>query len=153
MNNLTKQLGVTLLEVMLVLAVAAMVIVMSIRYYQTANSNQQANALIQMTQGIAAAADSLAQRDGSFSNSDVISANVQSLMPNNSMNTPWGTVATFTSNDSTSYTVVFPSTPSAVCIQASSRLRSNPKYQGVTSASACQLTPAVDFSYTYDSLQ
>jgi type II secretory pathway component PulJ len=40
-------LGVTLLEIMLVLAVAAMIIIMSVRYYESANSSQQANATLQ----------------------------------------------------------------------------------------------------------
>lgn len=152
MNKLTKQLGVTLLEVMLVLAVAAMVIVMSIRYYQTANSNQQANALIQMSQGIAAAADSLAQRDGSFNNSDVTSTNIKNLMPNSSMGTPWGTTAMFSAASPTTYVVMFPATPRAVCIQASSRLSSNPKYTALTPPSSCA-AGGTDFTYTYDSLK
>jgi len=39
--------GVTLLEIMLVLAVAAMVIVMSIRYYRNATNSQNSNVIIQ----------------------------------------------------------------------------------------------------------
>ena len=151
MNKFTKQIGVTLLEVMLVLAVAAMIIVMSIRYYQTANSNQQVNALLQMTQGIAAAADSLAQKDGSYSNSTVNSTNIKALMPNNSFGTPWGTTASFTSGGSTSYTVTFPSAPMAVCIQASSRLSANPKFTSITQINNCS-SPSGTFSYEYNSL-
>lgn len=152
MKQIAKLLGVTLLEVMLVLAVAAMIIVMSIRYYQTANSNQQVNGLLQMAQGIAAAADGLAQKDGSYSNSTVTSTNIKALMPNNSMGTPWGTTATFTSTGATGYTVTFPSTPQAVCIQASSRLSANPKFTNVTAPGACA-TPSGTFSYDYDSLK
>lgn len=152
MKQIAKLLGVTLLEVMLVLAVAAMIIVMSIRYYQTANSNQQVNGLLQMSQGIAAAADGLAQKDGSFSNSTVTSTNIQALLPNNSFGTPWGTTAKFATVDATSYNVTFPSTPQAVCIQASSRLSSNPKFVNVTAPGNC-VSPSGDFSYSYDSLK
>ncbi len=152
MKQIAKLLGVTLLEVMLVLAVAAMIIVMSIRYYQTANSNQQVNGLLQMAQGIAAAADGLAQKDGSFSNSTVTSTNIQALLPNNSFGTPWGTTARFVVGDSTSYSVTFPSTPQAVCIQASSRLSANPKFVNVMAPASCT-SPNADFSYSYDSLK
>ncbi len=41
-------LGVTLLEIMLVLAIAAMVVVMSIRYYQAARASQQANDVLEL---------------------------------------------------------------------------------------------------------
>ena len=38
--------GATLLEIMLVLAIAAMIIVMSVRYYQSAQMSSQANAFV-----------------------------------------------------------------------------------------------------------
>ena len=63
-RSLSSILGVTLLEIMLVLAIAAMIIVMSIRYYQSANASSQANALMQQIQAITAAADNIAQGAG-----------------------------------------------------------------------------------------
>ena len=47
-----KSSGATLLEVMLVLAVAAMVIVMSIRYYKNAQNSQNVNAILAQIQAI-----------------------------------------------------------------------------------------------------
>ena len=141
-------LGVTLLEIMLVLAIAAMIIVMSVRYYQSASSNQQANAALEMIQGIAAAADGLAQSTGAYNGATVTTANIQQLMPNNSLGTPWGTTATFTPTSATVYTVSLPNTPAAVCPQLNSRLSANPKYT-VTSG-ACGAAAAT-FTYTYTS--
>lgn len=67
MKQLKSTKGVTLLEIMLVLAIAAMVIVMSIRYYQSATTSSQANAAISQIQAITAAADNLAIGAGSYS--------------------------------------------------------------------------------------
>ena len=59
MKKFVKTAGVTLLEVMLVLAIAAMIIVMSVRYYQSTNAANQANTVVQQITSIVAAADSL----------------------------------------------------------------------------------------------
>ena len=138
-------LGVTLLEIMLVLAVAAMIIVMSVRYYQSATSSQQANSTLQMIQGIAAAADGLAQGTGTYSS--VTTATVGPLMPGGltTITTAWGTTVTITGAAST-YTVTIKTTPAQVCALLASRLAGNPKF---TNMSACGTT-AADFVYTYN---
>lgn len=141
-------LGVTLLEIMLVLAIAAMIIVMSVRYYQSASANQQANTVMQMIQGITAAADGLAQGTGTYTT--VTSANVTPLMPNNSLSTPWGATVTISNGTASTYTVSFPSTPAAVCRSVSSKLASNAKFTTVTAAATCGTSGSVAFSYTYD---
>ena len=74
-----SMLGVTLLEIMLVLAIAAMIIVMSVRYYQSASASQQVNAVLQQIQGITAAADGLAQATGSYSAANVSSTTLAPL--------------------------------------------------------------------------
>lgn len=142
-------LGVTLLEIMLVLAIAAMIIVMSVRYYQSASANQQANGALQMIQGIAAAADSLAQGSGSYNGTGVTAAAIQTLMPNNSMQLPWGTTATWSGTSATQYTVTFPSMPAQVCQKVSTSVAGNPKI-AVTSG-ACGTSGSGNFSYTYTS--
>src|SRR3954470_14535314 len=50
--------GVTLLEIMLVLAIAAMIVVMSIRYYQSASLNQKVAATMDNVTGIISAGES-----------------------------------------------------------------------------------------------
>ena len=82
-------IGVTLLEVMLVLAIAAMIIVMSVRYYQSAVASQQANAMMEQLQAIIAAADGLAQATGSYST--VTQSALTPLLPGGTFYTPWGT--------------------------------------------------------------
>lgn len=119
-------LGVTLLEVMLVLAIAAMIIIMSVRFYQSASTNQQVNGLIQFVQGVTAAADSLAQGTGSYTS--VNPADLTNIMPSQNMNLPWGTVAQWTAGSETTFTLTLPSTPTATCIQFISRMAANNKY-------------------------
>jgi Tfp pilus assembly protein PilE len=138
--------GVTLLEIMLVLAIAAMIIVMSIRYYQSATTNQQSNTVLEAVQAITTAADTLAQATGQYTG-NVSTATISNIVPANSMNTPWGTAITIGAVTATSYTVTLAATPSAVCRLLTARLIANNHYGSVT---ACSSSTA-DLTYTYTS--
>lgn len=105
--------GVTLLEIMLVLAVAAMVIVLSVRYYQSASTSQQANTAVSELQAIAGAADSLAQAKGTFS--QVTTSKLQTILPATGFNTPWGTAITVSGGASTLTITFAGTTPPGVC--------------------------------------
>jgi type II secretory pathway pseudopilin PulG len=106
-------LGVTLLEVMLVLAIAAMIIVMSIRYYQSANSGQQASSVIAQITAIAASADSLSLGAGSYTN--VTTSSVSPIIANG-LTTPWNSDITVVSGGSGKFiTITIPDTPGSVC--------------------------------------
>jgi Tfp pilus assembly protein PilE len=111
MKNLSKMAGVTLLEVMLVLAVAAMIIVMSVRYYQSATNSSQVNDTMQLIQGITAAEDGLAQNTGSYSSGDTTA--IQPLMPNGQMTTDWGGTVSV-AGTATTFTITFSPAPSPV---------------------------------------
>lgn len=144
-----SMLGVTLLEIMLVLAIAAMIIVMSVRYYQSATANQQANAILQMIQTVTANADGLAQGTGSYSGGSVSTTTLQPLMPNNTLVTPWGGALTVTSATSSTYAVQITTMPAQVCAQVKARLAGNPKYT-LVSNNNCGTSGSMTFSYTYD---
>lgn len=141
-------LGVTLLEIMLVLAIAAMIIVMSVRYYQSASSSQQATAALSMIQGITAAADQLAQ--GGQGYNGVSQTGVQNIMNGgNPLLSPWGTPVTVTGESATKYKVQIENTSVAVCTALTSQLAANSKF---TNISACGSGgAAANFEYTYDS--
>lgn len=145
-NFRRKVLGVTLLEIMLVLAIAAMIIVMSVRYYQSATSSQQANSLLQQIQAITAAADGLAQSTGSYSAAGVNTTTVQALVPQNSMTTPWGTDITIPSATATTYTVNIASVPSGVCPLVLSKLQANNHY---STSTTCSSSSATTINYVY----
>lgn len=120
-------LGVTLLEIMLVLAIAAMVIVMSIRYYQTATSGEQANSTLEQLQAVQVAADELAQAGGSYSAIGSSGANLLPLLPKNGITLPWGLSMSITAS-SNSYTIGIPAVPTGTCPLFASRLGANAHY-------------------------
>lgn len=131
--------GVTLLEIMLVLAIAAMVIVMSVRYYQTATASENVNSVMEQVQAISAAADGLAQGSGSYAAPGVTSNNISPLLPANGLTMPWGTTISFGAPTSTSYLVTLNGVPPSECGLLQSKFAANTHY----SAGACQPAPAV----------
>lgn len=139
-------LGVTLLEIMLVLAIAAMIIVMSVRYYQSANTSQQANNILSQIQSISAAADSLAQATGSYSGGDVSNTTIAPLLPANGLTSPWGSTITVDASNASQYTVSIPGMPIGVCSIVSSQLKANAHFSVSAACSA-----GGTFKYTYTS--
>ncbi len=122
-----SMLGVTLLEIMLVLAIAAMIIVMSIRYYQSASASQQANTFVEQVQAIAAAYDSLVQNAGGTGYAGVPTSALSALLPPGSYGTPWGgTIAINAST--TTYSMAFEPAPNATCALLKGRFSQNKNY-------------------------
>ena len=114
MKNISRSsiLGVTLLEIMLVLAIAAMIIVMSVRYYQTAQTSSQANAFMNQINAITGAVENLAV-GGNYGAVNV--ADLTNMLPTGALTAvPWGAGATFalTANG---YTFTYPAAASTLC--------------------------------------
>ncbi len=156
MKRLSRTLGVTLLEIMLVLAIAAMIIVMSIRYYSTATSSQQANAMFQTVAAIQAAADNLAQGTGTYS--QVTSTNISNIVGASSLQTQWNTTYKFQTQAGTggasSYTATIGPIPTSVCTSILGKLASGATGSHYTAAS-CTAAGAGGMStlaYTYNAL-
>lgn len=127
MNKSTKSMfGATLLEIMLVLAVAAMIIVMSVRYYQSANQGQQSNAFVEQIQGITATVESVAQSGGGYTAATL--AAITPLLPASAFTAPWGGALQYAPS-STGYVVTLSPAPStAVCSLVQARLQSDTHY-------------------------
>lgn len=144
-NSSKTMLGVTLLEIMLVLAIAAMIIVMSIRYYQSASSNQQANAALSQVQAVMAAMDNLGMAGG-YSNTNVTQANLEAILNQTPLTTPTGGAVTLGGTTATTYTMTFVLN-STICPNVLAKLSGtanlNPK---ITSASCSGGT----LTFTYD---
>ena len=140
---LTRLLGVTLLEIMLVLAIAAMIIVMSVRYYQSATAGQQANATLEQIQAIIASADSLMQASGSYSG--VTSATLASLLPPPGLKTAWGTDIKITPT-AAKLTITFGNMPANICPLISTKLLANNRYNKITTCTS----KAVDIAVVYN---
>ena len=141
-------LGVTLLEIMLVLAIAAMVIVMSVRYYQSATASQQTNATLELIQAITAAADNLSQSTGTYSG--VSTATVAPLLPGGgtTITTQWGTNIGIVGAAS-SYVVTIGTVPAQVCPLLVSRLSANKNFKSTPATAAACTGAAADVTYTY----
>lgn len=121
--------GVTLLEIMLVLAIASMVIVMSVRYYQSASANQQANAFVAQIQAITAAAENLAQGQGYGS---VTKATLSPILPANTFTAPWGGALDVPAGAADSVTISVGAPSAAVCALIKAKMTSSAQYSGST---------------------
>jgi type II secretory pathway pseudopilin PulG len=138
--------GVTLLEIMLVLAIAAMVITMSVKYYSVANNSAHLNDAVEQIQSIAAAADGIAAQTGSFTSAGN-SAGLSSVLPSGWQHLPWGASVTVTSS-ATSMTIAVPSIPGQICTAFISRIISNSHF---SSSATCSTTAntATSTIFTY----
>ncbi len=119
-------LGVTLLEIMLVLAIAAMVIVMSIRYYQSASLNQKIAATLNNITAIVAAAESYLAAAGTLAGATP--DNLKPYLPGNAMPfSGWGGAMDVTNPSANGYTITIPSVPATACVQLTNLVKQNSK--------------------------
>ncbi len=120
--------GVTLLEIMLVLAIASMVIVMSIRYYQSASNNQKIAAGLNTITAIAAAGESFLATGPATGFTNVANANLSPYLGGTMPTSPWGGAVTVSGVNSTSYKIVMTvSQDAVVCTQLIALLSQNSK--------------------------
>ena len=119
-------LGVTLLEIMLVLAIAAMIVVMSIRYYQTASLNQKVAAAMDSITAVVAASESYMSATSTVPTN---ASNVTPYLPGSVMpNSPWTGVLVIAKGSGTGeYTITVPNVPAAACTPLMNLVKTNPK--------------------------
>ncbi|MHB1947947.1 MAG: type IV pilin protein [Gammaproteobacteria bacterium] len=122
MKRLSRMLGVTLLEIMLVLAIAAMVIVMSIRYYQSATQSSEANDIMSQIIAITAAADNLSQGAGTYTAASTNA--IKAVVGSANLRTPWttGSSAYAVSGGTSSYTITVNTLPAGVCTSIAAKI-------------------------------
>ena len=140
-RSIKTMLGVTLLEIMLVLAIAAMIIVMSVRYYQTASTAENVNAALEQIQAISVGIDSLVQGAGSYSSAlGTSNSGLNSILPSNWNMTPWGATMTV-SGASAGYTITIGNMPTTeICKLFVSKLKANQRYSIATCSAGGSLT-------------
>ncbi len=89
MKGVIKQMGIGLLELMLSLAIIAVLLVMATKYYQQARMNQQINEAISLSQAIvAASANWVIGRDG-YSGLSMDELINNAYLPAGSKRNPW----------------------------------------------------------------
>ena len=139
MNRLycsSRQAGVTLLESMLVLVLISTIIVMSMRYYQSASNSTQATGAVAALQSVA----------GDIERYGAANASVASFAASNISNStsPLGAVSISGTPTSSAVTVAFATIPTAngqICTTIRNSLTSS-KWTALSSACS-------QFTYTY----
>ena len=103
MNILKKQLGIGLLELMLSLAIIAILLVMATRYYLVTSTSQKVNETVSIMGGLKSAAENWRQAyPGGYANFDLNTCDENNWFPEQyiagatTVKTPWGD-ATLTS--------------------------------------------------------
>lgn len=134
--------GVTLLEILLVLAISVSITLMSVRYYSSATSSMQTNQTLTQIQAITAAIDSYS---AGLSYANVTPSQIKAILPSFSTKTAWGEPIAIEHFTHSSYDVTLPKLPSSVCPLLVSKLATNNHYKIKGGCS----DSAQDLSYTY----
>ena len=125
-RSLQAVLGVTLLEIMLVLAIAAMVITMSIRYYQSASLNQKVTAALNSVTAVVAAGESVLSAQGVTGFTGTNAANFNPFLPGGApLPSPWGGTIVPAGTGANTYTITIPNVPNAACTQLRALVQQN----------------------------
>lgn len=115
----SKQRGISLLEVMLSLAIIAIILVMAVRYYRTAQQSQQVSNAISLMNGIVAAETQYAIGNSNQYTTDILALIRGGYYPGNPTNPvapsdPWGNPIGL-AKGSAGFQVQFPGVPSTSC--------------------------------------
>lgn len=86
-----RERGIGLLELMLALAIIAVLIIMATRYYQTTARSSRLNDAVTQINGIIAAAEQYRVGAGSFDGLTGQKLVDMGFMPSSNLNSPWGT--------------------------------------------------------------
>ena len=146
--NLKKMIGVTLLEILLVLVVAALVLVMSIRYYQSASTSAKVNASVEILQSAIGAADAYINAGKGIST--ITDTALSPYFPGGVLPTdPWsGQVIAFSNATTTSYDVSFSSVPGSACTQLATLAQANSKIKQSASTACAAAGATAKLTFT-----
>lgn len=126
MNKVIKNLqGITLIEVMLVLVIAALLVVMSVRYFESAENSSQANTFAMKMQQYITNAENARTSTGVYPTSAIM----ESMLPGgaNAWNMPWGGAGVYAENFGGFTITLTPVPPPAACALITAKFASNPK--------------------------
>ncbi len=130
MRLVKSQRGIGLLELMLSLAIIAILLVMATRYFASARQGQQVAGAISMIQAVAAASQNyFIAHNNTFSNMGLSSLKSGNYLPtNSSVNGPWGgQIQVQGGSDSahpTAVKITIPNVPGAACNELMGALKS-----------------------------
>jgi len=143
MNTHAKKFtGATLLEILLVLAVIATVIILSVRYYQGAQASLEEQRLFAKIDAIKSAIDFSVAREKSYANVNI--NRIAHLLPADAFSNEFGGAVTFTSVTKASYSIQHTKIPTALCARIKPVLEESSHYSSVI----CAASP-LKITYTY----
>lgn len=110
----SKQQGISLLEVMLSLAIIAVILVMATRYYKVAQQSQQVSNALSLIGGIISAETQYAVANNNAYTADMNALKSGGYLPSNFGNNPWGAPILLTPQGST-IVIRFDNVPPGPC--------------------------------------
>lgn len=124
-----SQRGIGLLELMLSLAIIAILLVMATRYFASARQGQEVASAISLIQAVSAASQSYFVANGNaFTGLSASALKTQNYLPaNTNLVNPWGGTVTVAGGDSsnpTAVTITLTNVPGAACTQLAGALKS-----------------------------
>lgn len=140
--------GVTLLETMLLLAIVGLLVVLSVRYYQSSSATQKANQVVQQVQSVVSSVDSVTVGKGTYSG--INNSSILTLLPSSGLTLQWGGSITVTGSSTTVYTISISSVPKEVCPLVTAKLLRDSHLGSV--APTCNSTTPTNLNYTYTSV-
>jgi type II secretory pathway pseudopilin PulG len=140
--------GVTLLEIMLVLAIAGIIIAMSVRYYQQAATNQKVTAGMSAVTAVVAAVEQWKLKGLALTSTNLNSNNktLDPYFPDGMPVSPWTNNPLTYAGTGSAYTVSIDTTDSGACKILAEQLATQPGY--TTNPSACGTTATVTVGST-----
>lgn len=120
---LQKNKGITLLELMLSLAIIAIILVMATRYYEIVHSTEQTNDASNMIQAIRAGSQRWLLSNQDFSNISITAMQNLNLLPQTFSDNPWGSTMTVSpaSGDTSKIQIEMKDMPLSACENLLSR--------------------------------
>lgn len=124
--SLRNQRGIGLLELMLSLAIIAILLIMATRYFTSANTNQQVSNATDMFNGVRASVNSYYSDNGPAAQAPTLSGLVTAgYLPSSyggSTSSPWGTAMSIPSATAGHFSVQMSSVPASACAMLIARL-------------------------------
>lgn len=142
-KRIVTQRGISVLEVMLSLAIIAIILVMATRYYKSASQSQQVSNGLSVLHGIVAAETSYATANNNAYGGGILVLIGDGYLPKSLQYDPWGGQIGVQANTG-SFTVTFTMVPSGVCNALTGIMQNEATISG-----NCNATQAGSFIATF----
>jgi type II secretory pathway pseudopilin PulG len=151
LNNKYRQRGIGLLELMLSLAIIALLLIMATRYYTTATQSQQVSSAVSMIQGIRAGAHVYYSQGGTPATLTMKALMDAGLVPKEFGavgGSPWQSTMTLAAAADKPPILTIPNVPAAACTMLGNMLKNQMTVSPVPTACGTTGVQAMTFDFT-----